>query len=317
MPIKKYFHEAEATTFLRNHYNESNLRAKALGEGDWSQAFAFSRHGQNRVLRLGKYKADFIKDQNANRYASPKLPIPIVHEVGIISDGYFAISERIFGTLLDSLDGSEMQAVAPEIFATFDAIRETDISDTYGFGMAGTDTNAPFGSWAEYLLDVANGPSRTPGRPTNDWRSVLDRNVDNKKNFEASLALLNELCQDLPETRYLVHNDFLHHNVLVNHSRISGVFDWALALYGDFLYDLCHFVFWDYYYPALSNIDWTKEAKVHFQAIGLQVPMFQERLLACQLHIGLDAQTYFASTNNLKSLSRVSNRTFALTQSTR
>ena len=56
---------------------------------------------------------------------------------------------------------------------------------------------------------------------------------------------------------------------------------------GDFLYDLAWLCFWQPWYPAWQRIDFEQEARRHYDAIGLDVPHFEERLCCCQLHIGL------------------------------
>ena len=82
--------------------------------------------------------------------------------------------------------------------------------------------------------------------------------------------------------------------MLVADDRISAVIDWGCAMYGDFLYDLAWFEFWSPWYPAWRGIDFRREAARHYESIGLAVPRFEQRLTACQIHIGLAAQAYNA-----------------------
>ena len=112
--------------------------------------------------------------------------------------------------------------------------------------------------------------------------------------FDEAYGHLQELLVHVPEDRHLIHSDLLHFNVLVEGDRITGVLDWGCALYGDFLYDLAWFCFWQPWYPAWRGIDFHAHYLRHCAAIGLDVPRFDERLLACQFHIGLASQAYQA-----------------------
>jgi hygromycin-B 4-O-kinase len=107
------------------------------------------------------------------------------------------------------------------------------------------------------------------------------------------LRLLVGAC---PETRHLLHNDLLNFNVLVSGDRVSAVIDWGNALYGDFLYDLALFSFYAPWYPAMRGIDWAREARRHYDAVGLTVPDLGERLRCYELHIGLGGMAYCAYT---------------------
>jgi aminoglycoside phosphotransferase (APT) family kinase protein len=98
----------------------------------------------------------------------------------------------------------------------------------------------------------------------------------------------------MPVERHVVHNDPLAGNVLVDERRISGVIDWGCSMYGDYLYDLAHFVFWRNWYTAWRDIDFAAEAERHYELSGLGVPRFRERLACYQIQIGLDSCAFSA-----------------------
>ena len=66
-----------------------------LSGGEWSQAFGTS----DRVVRFGRHREDFLKDQLLAHYAGPRLPIPKVFEIGRAFDLDYCISERKFGRM--------------------------------------------------------------------------------------------------------------------------------------------------------------------------------------------------------------------------
>ena len=66
--------------------------------------------------------------------------------------------------------------------------------------------------------------------------------------FDAGYARLLGLVDARPEARHLVHSDLLNFNVLAEDDRVSAVFDWGAALYGDFLWDVAWLTFWQPWY---------------------------------------------------------------------
>lgn len=301
--------DAEAQQFLSTHYDTPVTEVTGLSGGNWSQAFGFKCDDNDRVVRFGKHSADYIIDQFASRFAADNLPIPRVLEVGEFSDGYFAISERAFGTMIDDLGHEGMKRIIPSLMATLDAMRAADISETSGFGALNADGKSKFDSWREMLLDVNSDESfdKIPG-----WRKGLKESPVGDSPFNEAYARLVELSVDLPEDRSLIHNDLMHFNVLTNNNRITAVFDWANAMYGDFLYDLAMFVFWEPMHDPIKDIDWKGEALKHFEKIGLEVPQFERRLQCCMIHLGLGSMAYYGFTKDWTWLEPVAIRTLEI-----
>lgn len=205
---------------------------------------------------------------------------------------YYAISERAFGTMLNDQDTSSTIASVPSLLTTMDAIRETDITNTSGFGPWDTLYNGVFSSWRELLLAADEQLHHAKIR---GWRTDLENSPFGTEVFDKAYARLVELSQDLPEDRSLVHNDLLNFNVLVDHDKITAVIDWGNAIYGDFLYDLAMFTFWsEVDPPTMGEVDWKAEAMKHYRSIGLEIPEFERRLLCCMLNGGLNSLAYFA-----------------------
>lgn len=309
MKAKMNLTTEQVQQFLTDHHRSSVSNIIMLSGGNWSQAFAYKQAGKDYVIRFGMHQDDYINDQAAQLYASSDLPIPKVLEVGETFGGYFAISERAFGTMIDELDHEAMKRVIPSLLATLDAIRIADISSSTGFGGRDNNGNGTFATWREWLLDVNQDK---PNSKTHGWKIGLKNSPVGSKPFEEGYASLIELSRGLPEVRSLIHNDLMNFNVLVNDDKITAMIDWANALYGDFLYELANFVFWGPIHEPIKGIDWESAALEHYKSIGLKVPMFKERLQCCMVRMGLDHLAYYGFTKDWTYLEPVAKRTLAL-----
>jgi hygromycin-B 4-O-kinase len=279
--------------FLATRWGVPVEEVEAIGLGQWSKAFGFRRGGGRYIVRFSPIDEDFRKDYRAMGYASAGLPIPRIIEMGeaFDFDGYFAISERASGDFLEHLDEAGMRRLLPSLLATWDALRQVDISSTGGFGVWRGDGSGPHPTWHEALLAIAADP---PGSRTHGWRERLPQSPLAARAFEAGFQRVHSLLEYCPNDRYLVHSDLLYYNVLVADDRISAVLDWGSSLYGDFLWDLAWFTFWQPWYPAWAGIDFAREARRHFAEIGFEVRNFEQRLRCYELCIGLDGMAYQA-----------------------
>lgn len=301
MPVS----DAQVATFLAARFGDEARAVTRFANGEWSRAYAFQHGGADYVARFSALEEDFRKDQVAARYSSPALPIPRVLEVGEALGGFYCLSERAPGGHLDVVDGAQMRRLLPSLFAALDAARGVDLSATSGYGGWGADGNATDPSWRATLLNVA---ADEPASRTHGWRERLAASPTGCGQFDAALGRMRALVHYCPEERHLVHGDLLHYNVLVADRRITAVIDWGCAIYGDFLYDLAWFAFYAPWYPAWRGIDFVAEAAHHYDAIGLEVPHFEERLRCYQLRIGLDDQKWNAWTQNWPQLGATAER---------
>jgi hygromycin-B 4-O-kinase len=315
---------ADVSAFLHEHGWPTVKQIERIPHGEWSTAFSFAIDSATHasipqpgyVVRFSPLDEDFRKDQLAAAFAEPALPMPKLIESGEALGGYYTIAERATGDYLDALDADGLRRVLPALFEAIDAMREADVSGTTGFGVWDASGRAPAASWREALLLVGEDPR---GSRLDGWRDALARSPTGLGPFEAGLQRLQELLAQLPERdvgRHLIHADLLNYNVLVQRAQLSAVLDWGSAMYGDWVFDIAWFAYWQPWYPAWAGIDFTAEARRHFEAIGLWVPAFAERLRCCELVIGLGNQTYcaFRGEERWPQLAEVAERTLLLSR---
>ncbi len=141
------------------------------------------------------------------------------------------------------------------------------------------------------------------------WRAPLDTRPDAARAFDDGYTALRSWVDRCPEIRHLVHGDLLYGNVLVDDARVSAIFDWQCATYGDFLYDVAWLTFWAAWYPALAAADVGTAIVRHYEEIGFTVPDLEDRLRTYELHIGLAHLGYYAWMGDWENLDRAARRT--------
>jgi hygromycin-B 4-O-kinase len=281
----------DVTAFLRAHLGDGIDAVERIPLGQWSKAFSFHDRARERdfIVRFSQLDEDFRKDQRAMAYTSADLPVPRLVEIGEAFDGFYAISERAFGEVLEERDEASMRRVLPSLLAMLDATRRVDLSTAEGYGGWRGDGRGSHPSWRAAVLGVALD---TPDLHTHGWRARLAQSEIGMRAFEAAFAEVERLVDACPNERHLVHSDLLYYNVLVADERISAVLDWGSSMYGDFLWDLAWFTFWQPWYTAWSGIDFRVAGREHFAEIGVDIPNFDERMRCYELCIGLDGIAY-------------------------
>lgn len=299
-----------ADQLIAERFGSRARRLEPLAAGQWSQAFSLQLDGEDVVLRMGAYGEDFAKDEIVANRVVPELPVPRILHRGETENLSFAISQRAVGIAFDDATAEQLEAVLPAFFTTLDLIAATDISDTKGYGGWQPDGTAPRTSWADFLLSIEHETPRVP------WRTALAASATGMRPFERGLAALEHMALQLPDKRQLVHADLLNRNVLIDGDRVTAVLDWGNAQYGDRLYDAAWLIYWWPSYPQWGAVDIRSRLRAHWRETDGVPDDVQYRLLAYQLHIGLDSMAYCAFTQRWDDVARAAETVLTLSRTT-
>jgi hygromycin-B 4-O-kinase len=94
-----------------------------------------------------------------------------------------------------------------------------------------------------------------------------------------------------PEERGLIHNDYWFMNILAEGERITGVIDWANALYGDPLYEVARLA-WGADWPGWWYADGAAVLRERYGAM----PDYDVRIACYQYHLALEDLRFYAKT---------------------
>jgi hygromycin-B 4-O-kinase len=242
-----------------------------LAEGDESQAFGFRAGDHDYVVRVNYEVDGFAKDRFAyERFNSRRVPVPEVVTIDAVDARHRAcVARRLPGKTLQDSDIDTLTRLMRPVSAVLAGIGAADVSGTTGFGPFDGAGHGSYPSWRDYLVSV-HRHARKPARPP----VAADL-------IPPLLSAQDGLLDACPEQRRLVHGDFGSTNVLTDGYRVTGVLDWANAMYGDPLYDVAQVLFW------APWLDCMRIQAAHFRTVLPADPGTRARLLCYQLHIAL------------------------------
>ena len=275
--------------FVKNSFSKDADSFETITDGEGSQGFFFSSNNRDYVIRVNRRLNGFEKDKYAyEHFYSKDIPIPKTNLLGKLNKNlYFSITERAKGKLLSDCSEKEKYSSMPSIIKTLDAIHTVNISNTQGFGSFDSQGKANFQSCADALTEQIT-------RMPEGFKKEADNELLEKDVIEYLLKKYKALLKYCPEIKYLVHGDFGSNNATVDNHQITGVFDWELALYGDFLYDVAWLDFWG------GNIDFKGIFLKHYQEKGVDTENYEERILCYKLNFGIGALMFYVNSGQEK-----------------
>jgi hygromycin-B 4-O-kinase len=301
MAQKPELPEQNTVQFLNDKFNNDVSELTLHSGGQWSQAYSFVSGGKKYVLRWCHSSETFEKDAVASTLSSAAMPVPKMIDAGREFDTYYAITEFAEGTFIDKLSSAEVLKLLPALLGLFDALRTTDLSQTSGYGGWNKEGVGDDKTWKEYLLSVSNTDAEDH---TKGWYNKLAQTPIGTHAFDQLYPQFRALVDKCPENRELIHSDLLNFNLLTLDDKISGVIDWQCSLYGDALYDVAWFIFYEPWYPEFGAVNLGQKLMDHFVASSGS-DNIKERLLCYQLHIGLGSIVYNTFRENWPALQEV------------
>lgn len=262
-----------------NELGFTPVKLRPLAESFWSRCFAFESDDEPMVARVGRRVDFYNKDRIAAEWANAALPVPAINAIEPFRDAWVAVSDRVDGEPLESLGRGEFDLIVDQLAAAIQAIGSIEpVGKGWGeFDLRGVGA---YPSWRSYLESAfTDGPK---GERPDRWLDHVSKELG--ETVAAAESRLAEL--DLASAaRSPVHADLQHGNVHVADGRITGIFDWGSAAWGDPIYESACFEYWSPWHPGI-DLD---------RLLGLldaagrraSLPGFADRRAACVIHIGV------------------------------
>lgn len=294
MDIKPFVDRGSILELLNEAFNQPIEDLEPVSGGLTAQTLSFRSGGQEFILRFnpGSFDVTFLKEKFIfDHFASTRIPIPPILKTGSQGELSYAISQKMPGQGLQSLDAAGYQKVIPSLIETLYAIHTSDVKQWHGYGWIGDDGEGMFPSWKGFIARVIEEEREDGfyGR----WHDMFETTFLERDFFENVYAHMLRLLDFCPEQRYLVHFEYGYNNVLAENGKVTAVLDWTDASYGDFVYDVAVMDLWP---PA--GVDFPKLVHQYYTAHGVDLPHYKERLDCYQCYSALDGLRFFAKTND-------------------
>lgn len=267
--------------FLKKNFNNSSKIIKEFSENEVSRAFLLSTQDREYVIRVDSVMDTFAKDKYAyEHFATEELIIPKTVQLGKIEEGlFYSITEKLDGITLNELNDLEFKNVLPNLASVLRKIHNTDISKTTGYGNWGIDGKGDHKSWKDYIISLRKSKYW-------NWDEMFSKDKYEKELFDKAYNKMIGLSKFISEDRFLLHGDYGFSNVLIENGKVTGVLDWGVSKYGDFIYDIAWLDFW----AVKTNYG----AFLKDYYVDKNLSSYDERLLCYKCHVGLTSSGFFA-----------------------
>ena len=291
MEIKPTITQTDLLALLIERFSTPVTQVEPIATGQMAKGYFFEANGDEYVIRFTRANIalGLYKDQYAyTHFASPQVPIPEVICIETYQEFTYAITRKMPGQILDSLSEEEYLQLLPSLIETLDAIHQTDVNKTSGYGSFNEQGLSFLSSWAEQLRHVYEEEDEKYfyGK----WHTLFDTTFLERDLFDRVYQEMKLLLPTCPTERFLVHADFGSDNTLAENGKITAVLDWANAVYGDFLFDVAWLDMW------APKLDVNGRFQQYYQAQNRTIPHYDERFRCCQCYIALDSFRFYAKT---------------------
>ncbi|NRF95366.1 aminoglycoside phosphotransferase family protein [Paenibacillus frigoriresistens] len=286
MAIKANMDAAGARSFLSNYYQCDMTAVQPIEQGELSRAYYFQHRGLDYVIRFNNKGEGFAKEQwLCGRFPSLRSSIPSIVDTGLYGELSYCISIRASGQSLQSMQLSQIRYVIPDLLNQFAQFQQLSLPEHGGYGMINSEGNGMCGSWSEFLELFFD---ETGSGFWYGWKQLFKAGILEQDYFEAWYSRMAELAEFVPEERYLVHGDFHVGNIISDGKRITGIVDWEMGMYGDFVFDIATMEMWT---PELQFSHLFRE---YTHEMGCRIDSFEERFQCATLFKSLDALRFYA-----------------------
>jgi len=277
-----------AISHLREIEGERITNVSPIEMGELSRVFRYEKDGKAYVIhfkdnRDSLEKERWIHDQYGAAYG---LPVPKVYKIGNAGAIHYSISDQMPGVPISALQPASIRQVIPSLIEQYIRLYRISAGDnSEGYGWFTPEGKAVHRTWTGYLTSTFE---KDQEGFYEGWTELFDSSFLEKDLFYSLYEKMVELAAYAPKERYLVHGDFHLGNMLAEGEQVSGIVDWEMAMYGDFMFDVAVMDLW------APQLDFPKRLKTAVEQQGEDIPHFRERLLCYQLYKGIDGLRFYA-----------------------
>jgi hygromycin-B 4-O-kinase len=275
----------QAEEILQGALGEPVTNLLPIEMGELSKVFSFSIKDKSYVVHFRKSRESFDKADFMNTVYGDKLPIPRVVKSGEMDGIFFSISNKVEGKPVSSFSVPEQKIILDDLAIHFTNMSKIALDPSKGFGLISPSGTTFSKSWEEVIAGFFKEDQEGFYK---DWTKLYKESFLEKSLFEEGYLAMMELIKYSPNTPTLVHGDFHLGNMLSDGEQVTGIVDWELSMYGDFMFDLAILHLWSPY------LDFPQKVRKLWLENGSDIVNFEERLRSHMLFKAIDGLRFYA-----------------------
>lgn len=267
--------------------------------GELSKVFSFKSKEGAFVVHFRQESESLEKARYIYGAYGEQLPIPRIVKAGEMDGLFYTISHKVQGTPMSLLAVLEQEQLVDEIAQHVLAIKRVPIEKEKGFGTISPTGETEVHTWLEALAAFFREDQEGFHK---NWTALYEHSFLDKGLFEEGFTAMMTLARCSPDRPSLVHGDFHLGNMLAEGQKVTGIVDWEMAMYGDFMFDVACLHFWA---PHLGFPEKIRE--VYYEQEG-DIPYFEERLYCHMLFKAIDGLRFYAKKDDKPSYDYMTQR---------
>jgi len=305
--VKTIVDSSTVEQFLRQKYKSDILKFQFIKGGQLSQAFSFSVNNNAYVIKIRKDMHALKKEKAIFETLpdkDPSIPLPKIHDLGIFNKTgtpvlYYCICDLCEGQMLYEYGHTALLDFKSPFIEILVKINLVDISETQHYGHWEDFNKAPFRSWAEFMDDYVKSK-------ITDLKEIFAGNSEELSFINMLEEKINKLLPFCSEERHLLHGDYGLNNTLgKGTNEITGIIDWELSKFGDFVYDIAWLEFWAYY----GKQTYTEEYReIYEKKTEKKIANYKERLQCYTTCVLLHMVHFFCLSGQLETYQNMKKR---------
>ncbi|MDF2593246.1 MAG: aminoglycoside phosphotransferase [Clostridia bacterium] len=275
----------QAEEILKGTFGESVTDLSPIEMGELSKVFSFMVKDKPYVVHFRKSRESLDKADYMYKFYGDKLPIPPVVMSGESNEVFFNISNKAEGRPVSSYSVPEQKIILDDLAKHYTNMSQIILDPSKGFGLISPEGTACSKSWGEVIAGFFKEDQEGFYK---DWTKLYKESFLEKSLFEEGYLAMMELIKYSPNIPHLVHGDFHLGNILSDGKQVTGIVDWELSMYGDFMFDLAILHLWS------PHLDFPQKVRNLWLENGTDIVNFEERLRSHMLFKAVDGLRFYA-----------------------
>jgi hygromycin-B 4-O-kinase len=284
--VKPKIYVDEVNERLKNFFEYPIKQIEEAPTGKIKKVYFFECKNKSYVIRFSKDNKEFKFEEYLQETLEGKsFPLARLLHTGSLKNYYYAVSEKVQGAAINTLNESELKNAIPSIMEALTKLHSIDVAASQGYGWLDSNRNGSFNSFTEFLKGFFSNDQEGFWK---GWYNLFESSFLDYELFNLLYERMMNFAPYCEGRRYLTHTDCHYNNLIINNSKVTGIIDWGGVSYLDFIFDATRLIMEFPDYNLLSSF------QAFYKEHNIDTSNFNERFLCAALCHSLDGLRFWA-----------------------